>query len=534
MTQKGARKVHVTMRLLLNGIISLVPKDSLLSVKKEVRQLKRLLTKHHAARRSTIKNAKKNEKMEEEPLPKIVEVDSEWDHRSSNDEAQTTPEQQNSHGSSNDENQTATEQNELVEAAQNPEGCDEVQREQEGMNMQLLGGMVHFSEDHNCPASRVISAKVQGCRSDQKELNAFLNFVSEHAQTDAASDSISEAGTEQLNAACADTPSGRPNEDENGTPPANELEGLDTSKLDQSVTESKTQGEPLGTDSQFYEKKRFPQPIRVQPISGQDVQSLHDSELAQGKSTTESDLPGTNSQYPEYQASAGPPFQPCSGHVSGTAASPWHVYGGMFSWPPMFPAPPVHFANNYTTNMYDSSNLCDTTYNGGAKPQECQPRTGGQNSKANKCRKVEKEEITSTTVRLANVPNNMKRKHLRRALDEFENGMFCGTYDFLYLAFDWIKGDNLGYAFINFFTLEDAKQFQAKFEGHKLKPETSKKKCHVGNADAQGLGACLHKFKGEKGESSHPVHKQPRRQRPIQWARDSWRLLDGDSDIGEA
>lgn len=137
----------------------------------------------------------------------------------------------------------------------------------------------------------------------------------------------------------------------------------------------------------------------------------------------------------------------------------------------------------------------------------------------------------------------MKRKQLMQAIDEFDGHVFRDKYDFFYLAFDWTEGNNMGYAFINFTSMSEAKKFYAKFEGYKLK-ETSDKTCLCDNADAQGLDACMRKFRGDPVTDNHPVNSQPRRKRPIVWAKgpagtawagpEQWRLLNGDPQIEDS
>lgn len=116
-----------------------------------------------------------------------------------------------------------------------------------------------------------------------------------------------------------------------------------------------------------------------------------------------------------------------------------------------------------------------------------------------------------------------------RALDELG---FWGTYDFIYLPFDWASGCNRGYAFINFTKKEHAKRFKTEFEGYQLTP-TSDKICLVASATTQGFKRLRDKFSG-----NHEVNQRPRFQRPIMWAKPPsgpacWMLLDEDTNIGD-
>merc|ERR1719377_181029 len=67
-----------------------------------------------------------------------------------------------------------------------------------------------------------------------------------------------------------------------------------------------------------------------------------------------------------------------------------------------------------------------------------------------------------TTVMLRNIPNRYTQGHLVNLLDE--NG-FRSLYDFVYLPMDFRNGVNLGYAFVNLLTHQDALQAMSTFQG---------------------------------------------------------------------
>jgi len=119
----------------------------------------------------------------------------------------------------------------------------------------------------------------------------------------------------------------------------------------------------------------------------------------------------------------------------------------------------------------------------------------------------------TVTCMIQNLPTGMKRKTLMRALDELG---FWGTYDFIYLPFDWESGINKGYAFINFTKKEHAKRFKTEFEGYQL-TQKSDKICLVASATVQGFKKLKDKFGGK-----HDVNQRPRFQRPIMWAKPPW------------
>jgi hypothetical protein len=207
-------------------------------------------------------------------------------------------------------------------------------------------------------------------------------------------------------------------------------------------------------------------------------------------------------------------------------------------WPAMFAQqapPPVQITNihhNYPVNIHTSNPQDSGTPNrhhnqgNGSRPQ-CDRSKRRNNVKWQKMQEApQMVELTSSTVRLANIPNNMRRKQvLKEVLDRFGD-----RFDFLYLSFDWETKNNYGYAFINFLSPEDASDFQGIFEGRGFQSKpNSKKKAHIGNADAQGLQACLQKFGG-----AHPVQQGDRRFQPIQKVNGTWRLLNGDAQIEDA
>ncbi|KAL9229105.1 hypothetical protein vseg_004614 [Gypsophila vaccaria] len=81
--------------------------------------------------------------------------------------------------------------------------------------------------------------------------------------------------------------------------------------------------------------------------------------------------------------------------------------------------------------------------------------------------KVEDEVAKSSTIMLRNIPNSLSRNNLMELLDGhcrkqngtkdgIDNRSFVTQYDFLYLPFDFLRGQNLGYAFINFTTMKGA------------------------------------------------------------------------------
>jgi len=114
---------------------------------------------------------------------------------------------------------------------------------------------------------------------------------------------------------------------------------------------------------------------------------------------------------------------------------------------------------------------------------ESQPASGGKCLDARK----KKNSQCSTTVMLRNIPNNYTRSMLLQKL----NRSFRGSFDFLYLPMDFESSCNMGYAFLNFRTVDECERFTAEFDGVEcrvcLPGFSSAKVCRVTHARVQGL-----------------------------------------------
>lgn len=73
--------------------------------------------------------------------------------------------------------------------------------------------------------------------------------------------------------------------------------------------------------------------------------------------------------------------------------------------------------------------------------------------------------FTSTTVVLRRMPKELSSTQVRRMLDSAE---FNGLYDFLYVPMDFKSSKNLGYALVNFITLEHATAARECFDGARM------------------------------------------------------------------
>lgn len=99
-----------------------------------------------------------------------------------------------------------------------------------------------------------------------------------------------------------------------------------------------------------------------------------------------------------------------------------------------------------------------------------------------------------TTVMIRNIPNNYTREQL---LEVVNGSGFHGKYDFVYLPMDFTKHSNLGYAYVNMRTPNDAQEIQARLDGyHWGHPYTGNKVCEMtyGNA-MQGLDRNINRYR---------------------------------------
>merc|ERR1712113_258789 len=97
-----------------------------------------------------------------------------------------------------------------------------------------------------------------------------------------------------------------------------------------------------------------------------------------------------------------------------------------------------------------------------------------------------------TTMMLKNIPCRKTQEEVIALIDQ--NG-FQDQYDFFYLPRDVKFRANLGYAFINFVTPEDAANFSKELNGYRFSGSGSTKACAVVPAHVQGLVNNLSAFK---------------------------------------
>ncbi|KAF7361813.1 Meiosis protein mei2 [Mycena venus] len=105
--------------------------------------------------------------------------------------------------------------------------------------------------------------------------------------------------------------------------------------------------------------------------------------------------------------------------------------------------------------------------------------------------RIEDGQDTRTTVMIKNIPNKMSDKDLMAYI-----GSVCvRKIDFLYLRMDFQNGCNVGYAFVNFITVQDLLRFAKAKLGEKWNMFSSEKVLQMSYANYQGKEALVEKFK---------------------------------------
>ncbi|KAI0248115.1 RNA recognition motif 2-domain-containing protein [Lactifluus subvellereus] len=96
-----------------------------------------------------------------------------------------------------------------------------------------------------------------------------------------------------------------------------------------------------------------------------------------------------------------------------------------------------------------------------------------------------------TTVMIKNIPNKMTDKDLMTFIER----VCARRIDFFYLRMDFKNGCNVGYAFVNFITVDDLLRFAKARLGIKWNMYASEKVLQMSYANYQGKEALVEKFK---------------------------------------
>ncbi|KAF9566687.1 hypothetical protein CPC08DRAFT_627857 [Agrocybe pediades] len=118
--------------------------------------------------------------------------------------------------------------------------------------------------------------------------------------------------------------------------------------------------------------------------------------------------------------------------------------------------------------------------------------TSGQNDRNQlNLSRIENGVDTRTTVMIKNIPNKMTNLDLQNYINE----VIPRRIDFMYLRIDFRNGCNVGYAFVNFITVQDLLYFAKQRLGKKWDMFASQKVLQMSYANYQGKEALIEKFK---------------------------------------
>ncbi|KAJ6499986.1 RNA recognition motif 2-domain-containing protein [Mycena vitilis] len=194
---------------------------------------------------------------------------------------------------------------------------------------------------------------------------------------------------------------------------------------------------------------------------------------------------------------ASPTVSPSSDYWQGPQTpSPQHT--AYFHYPPLPPdspplsklQPPPHLS--FSRPVHLSSPQPPSV-----PPRPVAPSSGPPNSVNSAERnqlnlaRIEDGQDTRTTVMIKNIPNKMSDKDLMAYI-----GSVCvRKIDFLYLRMDFQNGCNVGYAFVNFISVQDLLRFAKARLGEKWNMFSSEKVLQMSYANYQGKEALVEKFK---------------------------------------
>jgi len=105
--------------------------------------------------------------------------------------------------------------------------------------------------------------------------------------------------------------------------------------------------------------------------------------------------------------------------------------------------------------------------------------------------RIENGQDMRTTVMIKNIPNKMTDKDLMTFIER----VCARCIDFFYLRMDFKNGCNVGYAFVNFITVDDLLRFAKARLGVKWNMYASEKVLQMSYANYQGKEALVEKFK---------------------------------------
>ncbi|CAM6026231.1 unnamed protein product [Sphagnum balticum] len=122
-------------------------------------------------------------------------------------------------------------------------------------------------------------------------------------------------------------------------------------------------------------------------------------------------------------------------------------------------------------------------------------------------KELQSDESTRTTLMIRNIPNKYSQAMLLQLLDRhcLHSNLHLedpnepeSAYDFVYLPIDFKNRCNLGYAFVNFTTVEATKRLYKAFHAQQWEAFNSRKVCQVSYARVQGRVALEEHFRNSR------------------------------------
>ncbi|CAK9273033.1 unnamed protein product [Sphagnum jensenii] len=122
-------------------------------------------------------------------------------------------------------------------------------------------------------------------------------------------------------------------------------------------------------------------------------------------------------------------------------------------------------------------------------------------------KELQSDESTRTTLMIRNIPNKYSQAMLLQLLDRHclhsnshleDPNEPESAYDFVYLPIDFKNRCNLGYAFVNFTTVEATKRLYKAFHAQQWEAFNSRKVCQVSYARVQGRVALEEHFRNSR------------------------------------
>ncbi|KAG6842182.1 hypothetical protein C0991_001675 [Blastosporella zonata] len=180
----------------------------------------------------------------------------------------------------------------------------------------------------------------------------------------------------------------------------------------------------------------------------------------------------------------------CSSQPSMAGGMPYVALDRYDSQPSPDPAFEIYHPNLPPASGSPHSRIPRSALVQGHSGSRREPRPSTEHNQLDLSR-IEDGQDTRTTVMIKNIPNKMSDKDLVAFIAK----VCPRRIDFVYLRMDFQNGCNVGYAFVNFITVQDLLCFAKKKLGEKWNMFSSEKVLQMSYATYQGKEALVEKFK---------------------------------------